>query len=169
MGVAVRMACLDALTAQPDAREPMSPQQLPTRTPPQQQPRPLAYVNARIIDPASAIATRPGGVLIEDGMIADLGPHVARGGAPEDAEIVDCGGHVPRARPVDMRVQLREPGEEHKETLADRQPRRRGRRRHHDGGAAQHRSGDRRRRRRRVRRPPRPRERGAARSTATAR
>ena len=56
-------------------------------------------------------------MLVEDGLIADLGPHVAarrRG----DAELIDCAR--PRARPglIDMQVFTGEPGHEHRETLA---------------------------------------------------
>ncbi|MEE8393725.1 MAG: dihydroorotase, partial [Rhodospirillales bacterium] len=39
-------------------------------------------------------------------------------GLPEDAEVIDCAGLVLSPGLVDIRVQLREPGEEHKGTLA---------------------------------------------------
>lgn len=89
----------------------MSPQR-----PPKRQLRPLALVNARLIDPASK-RDEMGGVLVEDGIIRDLGPQISRGHVPEEAEIVDCGGHVLAPGLIDMRVQLREPGEEHQETI----------------------------------------------------
>jgi dihydroorotase len=84
--------------------------------PPKRQLRPLALVNARLVDPASK-RDEMGGLLVEDGIIREIGPQIARGQAPAEAEIVDCGGHVLAPGLVDMRVQLREPGEEHQETI----------------------------------------------------
>ena len=83
---------------------------------------PVAYVNARLVDPASSLDTT-GGVVVADGVVADLGPHLARASAlaavgPRGIETVDCAGAVLAPALVDMRVQLREPGEEHKETMA---------------------------------------------------
>ncbi len=80
----------------------------------EQPPGVVAYVNARLLDPASGLDDT--GTLIADGeVIADLGPDVK---APKGAARVDCGGHCLAPGLVDMRVQLREPGEEHKGTLA---------------------------------------------------
>lgn len=84
--------------------------------PPRKQDRPLALVNARIVDPASN-RDELGGILVDNGIIQELGVKVTRAGAPEDAEILDCRGHVLAPGLIDMRVQLREPGEEHKETI----------------------------------------------------
>jgi dihydroorotase len=84
--------------------------------PPKRQLRPLALVNARLVDPAGK-RDETGGVLVEDGIIREIGSQVSRGHAPEEAEIVDCAGHVLAPGLVDMRVQLREPGEEHQETI----------------------------------------------------
>jgi len=78
--------------------------------------RPIALVNARLIDPASGLDAL-GGALIADGIVADLGPHIAAGAAG-DAEIVDCGGRVLAPGLVDMMVFAGEPGHEHRETLA---------------------------------------------------
>ena len=78
--------------------------------------RPIALVNARLIEPSSGF-DHHGGVLIRDGLIADLGPHV-EAGAIGDAEFVDCGGHVLTPGLVDMMVFAGEPGHEHRETLA---------------------------------------------------
>jgi len=85
--------------------------------PPKRQTRPLALLNARLIDPAGN-RDEIGGILIEDGLIRDLGPQVTKTGLPEETEIVDCGGDVLCPGLIDMRVQLREPGEEHQETIA---------------------------------------------------
>ena len=130
--------------------------------------RPLAILNARLLDPASERDER-GGVLVQDGLIADVGPQVKAQGLSEDVERIDAGGHCLAPGLVDMRVQLREPGEEHKETIATGSARRGGRRRHQHGVPAQHRS------RRSTTSPASSSSRGArarrgsARSTATAR
>jgi dihydroorotase len=75
-----------------------------------------AYINARLLDPASGLDT-PGALVIEDGRIAEIGPQVLAEGAPEGLAVIDCGGHCLAPGLIDMRVQLREPGEEHKETI----------------------------------------------------
>lgn len=76
-----------------------------------------AYVNARLLDPASGLDT-PGALLTEDDAILDFGPQLFADGVPEGTAIVDCQGHCLAPGLVDMRVQLREPGQEHKESLA---------------------------------------------------
>lgn len=73
-------------------------------------------INARLLDPESG-RDEPGGLLVNDGMIADLGPHLRRN-APEGAEVIDCGGHVLAPGLIDMMVLTGEPGREHRETLA---------------------------------------------------
>jgi dihydroorotase len=93
----------------------MTPPSLPAK-PPKKQDRPLALVNARIVDPASN-RDETGGVLVEHGVIAAIGSQVTRANLSEDAEIHDCHGRVLAPGLIDMRVQLREPGEEHKETI----------------------------------------------------
>lgn len=80
----------------------------------------VAYINARLLDPASKLDA-PGALLAEGEKIADLGPGLFRAGegysVPEGIQSVDCKGRCLAPGLVDMRVQLREPGEEHKETL----------------------------------------------------
>lgn len=78
--------------------------------------RPIAFRNARLVDPASGLDTK-GGLLLKDGRIADLGPRLFADGAPEGAEAVDCRGHVLAPGLIDMRVFTGEPGSEHRETL----------------------------------------------------
>ena len=73
-----------------------------------------AYVNARLIDPASGLDA-PGGLLSEDGLIADFGSGLFANGAPENAGTIDCRGRVLAPGLVDMRVRLRDPGHEHRE------------------------------------------------------
>ncbi len=79
--------------------------------------RSLLLVNARIVDPAAHRDER-GGILVDNELIADIGPQVTKQNAPADAEIIDCGGYVVIPGLIDMRVQLREPGGEHQETIA---------------------------------------------------
>ena len=71
------------------------------------------FTHARLLDPASGL-DRSGELLVEDGKIAATGEKLPRG----DADIIDCGGHCLAPGLVDMRVQLREPGDEHQETMA---------------------------------------------------
>jgi dihydroorotase len=80
----------------------------------------IAYVNARLLDPASGLDGL--GALMTDGeSIVDFGPALFRSGTvwdvPKGIEVIDCGGACLAPGLVDIRVQLREPGEEHKETL----------------------------------------------------
>src|SRR5512147_1561238 len=77
----------------------------------------VAYVNARLLDPASEL-DQPGGLLTEGERIVDFGPHLRTGTVPGDAAVVDCRSFCLAPGLVDIRVQLREPGEEHKGTLA---------------------------------------------------
>jgi dihydroorotase len=93
----------------------MTPPSLPAK-PPKKQDRPLALVNARIVDPASN-RDETGGVLVENGIIVATGAQVTRANLSGDAEVHDCHGRVLAPGFIDMRVQLREPGEEHKETI----------------------------------------------------
>ncbi|MSP83702.1 MAG: dihydroorotase [Alphaproteobacteria bacterium] len=77
----------------------------------------VAYVNARLFDPESG--RDEGGALLTDGrQIVDLGPRLFNEGVPEGTEVVDCGGFLLAPGLVDMHVHFREPGHEHKETLA---------------------------------------------------
>ena len=84
-------------------------------------PRPTAYVNARLLDPASGLDA-PGSLLVEGETIAAIGHDLYRDGrawrAPEGAKTVDCKGLCLAPGLVDIRVLPGEPGDEHKETLA---------------------------------------------------
>ncbi len=75
-----------------------------------------AYINARLLDPATGL-DQPGALLSDGETIADLGPGLFSDGVPEDVTTIDCGGHCLAPGLVDMRVQLREPGEEYKGSL----------------------------------------------------
>ena len=77
----------------------------------------VAYVNARLMDPASGLDVK--GALLTDGeVIADFGAQLFADGVHEAVATVDCQGHCLAPGLVDMRAQLREPGDEHKGTLA---------------------------------------------------
>ncbi|RMF01255.1 MAG: dihydroorotase, partial [Alphaproteobacteria bacterium] len=75
-----------------------------------------ALINAHLVDPASGLE-EPGGVVISEGIIADIGPHLRRN-APAGSQVVDCGGHMLCPGLIDMMVYAGEPGREHLETLA---------------------------------------------------
>ena len=77
----------------------------------------IAYLNARLLDPASGLDSS-GALLVENGRIADLGPDLFSDGAPSVNQIIDCEGLCLAPGLIDMRVQLREPGDEHQETIA---------------------------------------------------
>ncbi|MGQ0672356.1 MAG: dihydroorotase [Hyphomicrobium sp.] len=73
------------------------------------------FINARIVDPASG-RDEPGGLLVKDGIIADLGAQLRRN-APDGASVIDCKGHVLCPGLIDAQVFTGEPGAEHRETL----------------------------------------------------
>jgi dihydroorotase len=70
------------------------------------------FKNARLLDPASGL-DKTGDLLVEDGRIAALG----KIGGAGDAEAIDCAGACLAPGLVDMRVELREPGAEHQESM----------------------------------------------------
>ena len=71
--------------------------------------------NARVIDPASGLDEK-GGVLIENGVIADVGAGVAKTTAGDVK--IDARGKALAPGLIDLRVKTGEPGAENKETLA---------------------------------------------------
>ncbi len=76
----------------------------------------LALINARLLDPATGLDAL-GGLIIDGEVIASVGPHVTKAQIPDGLPFLDCQGLCLAPGLVDMRVQVREPGEEHKETL----------------------------------------------------
>lgn len=81
-----------------------------------QVPARVAYVNVRVMDPASGldqVFSATGGVLTDGEVIAAVGEAIDLNGA----EVIDCRGAVLCPGLVDMRVQVREPGEAHKESI----------------------------------------------------
>lgn len=80
----------------------------------------IAFINARVIDPASGVdhaASESGGLLTDGASIVAMGPDIFNGGRPDVEEIVDCQGAVLAPGLVDMRVDFCEPGAEHKEDI----------------------------------------------------
>ena len=74
----------------------------------------LLLRGGRVLDPSQDLdGVRE--VLLVDGVVAALAEQVA---APEDARIVDCTGLLVTPGLIDVHVHLREPGGEHKETIA---------------------------------------------------
>ncbi|MBR9989774.1 MAG: dihydroorotase [Gemmatimonadetes bacterium] len=76
--------------------------------------RPLLLRGGRVIDPAAghdAIAD----VLLADGRVSDVGTGF---GLPDDAQVIDAAGLIVCPGLIDLHVHLREPGQEHKETIA---------------------------------------------------
>ena len=78
--------------------------------------RRIAFRNARLVDPVSGLDAK-GGLLVENGRIADIGPRLFSDAEPGDPEIVDCRGLILAPGLIDCRVFTGEPGTEHRETL----------------------------------------------------
>ena len=76
----------------------------------------VAYLNARLVDPASGL-DEVGGLITDGDNIKDLGDHINGTDLAEDIEQVDASGLVLAPGLVDMRAHLREPGFEHQETI----------------------------------------------------
>jgi dihydroorotase len=78
--------------------------------------RPIAITNARLVDPASGY-DGPGGVIVTEGVIADVVRGGGLGKLSSDVEVIDAGGALLIPGLVDIRVKTGEPGFEPKETL----------------------------------------------------
>ena len=68
---------------------------------------PLLLTNALLTDPAARTQSR-GGLLIRDGVIADLGPGLTKDKVGSNVEILDCGGEILAPGLIDMREGLRD-------------------------------------------------------------
>ncbi len=76
--------------------------------------RPLLIRGGRVLDPSQDLdATRD--VLVVDGLVAGVGEGLD---APEGAQEIDASGLLITPGLIDVHVHLREPGGEHKETIA---------------------------------------------------
>ena len=69
----------------------------------------LVFEDARLIDPEDGTEMR-GCLVVEDGVIADVG-----GAAPRAGTRIDCGGLALAPGLIDIGVKVGEPGERHKE------------------------------------------------------
>jgi len=78
--------------------------------------RPIAFTNVRLVDPASGY-DGPGGLIVTEGVIADVAKGAGLGALSKDVEVVDGRGAVLMPGLVDIRVKSGEPGAETKETL----------------------------------------------------
>ena len=68
----------------------------------------------RVVDPSQKLdAVRD--VLLADGQVAGIGKGLA---ASEDTRVLECAGLVVTPGLIDLHVHFREPGGEHKETIA---------------------------------------------------
>jgi dihydroorotase len=76
--------------------------------------RPLLLRGGRVVDPSQKMDARLD-VLLADGAVAELGTDLE---APEQAQVIEAGGLVVAPGLIDLHVHLREPGHEHKETIA---------------------------------------------------
>ncbi len=78
--------------------------------------RPTAFTNVRLVDPASGY-DGPGGLIVTEGVIADVVRGGDLGSLSPDVEVVDGKGALLLPGLVDIRVKTGEPGTETKETL----------------------------------------------------
>jgi dihydroorotase len=76
--------------------------------------RPLLIRGGRVVDPAAG-RDMQADVLLVDGTVADVAPELR---APPEAEVLDASGLVVTPGLIDVHVHFREPGQEHKETIA---------------------------------------------------
>jgi len=79
-------------------------------------PRPLAFVNARLVDPESRY-DGPGALIAENGVIAAVTREVGFADLSPDIKTIDCNGAMLAPGLIDLRVKTGEPGAEPKETL----------------------------------------------------
>ncbi len=76
----------------------------------------LAFVNARLIDPATDY-DGPGSVVVVEGLIADVIHGTTPPAGNAAIRVIDCDGNALMPGLIDMRVRTGEPGHEPKETL----------------------------------------------------
>ena len=76
--------------------------------------RPVHIHGGRVVDPSQGL-DGPAEILVIDGQIEAVGPDVR---APDGAESIDATGLTISPGLIDVHVHLREPGGEHKETIA---------------------------------------------------
>lgn len=77
----------------------------------------LLITNGRVIDPASGLDA-VADIAIENGVIVSIGKKLSRDGGAAKARIIDATDKIVAPGLIDPHVHLREPGHEHKETIA---------------------------------------------------
>jgi dihydroorotase len=77
-------------------------------------PRPILLRGGRIVDPAQKLDETLD-LLVAEGRVAEVGSGLE---APEAARVIECEGLLVLPGLIDVHVHLREPGGEHKETIA---------------------------------------------------
>ena len=83
---------------------------------PPKKPQPVAFINARLIDPETRY-DGPGSLVVQGGVIADVVKKPSLGKLSDDVRVIDCNGAMLAPGLVDIRVKTGEPGAEQKETL----------------------------------------------------
>ncbi len=78
--------------------------------------RPVAFTNARLLDPASGY-DGPGCLVVAEGVIADVQRTSVLASPSPDLRVHDCAGLALAPGLIDIRVKTGEPGSEPKETL----------------------------------------------------
>jgi dihydroorotase len=78
--------------------------------------RPTAFLNARLVDPASGY-DGPGALIVREGVIAEISHAVGFEQLLSDIRTIDCHGAMLAPGLIDLRVKTGEPGNEPKETL----------------------------------------------------
>jgi len=76
--------------------------------------QPLLLTGGRVLDPSQNLDATVD-LLIVDGVVAELGADLS---VPEGARVLDVAGRLVTPGLIDVHVHLREPGGEHKETIA---------------------------------------------------
>ena len=75
---------------------------------------PLLLRGGRVVDPSQSL-DEAADVLLRDGRVTHIGRDI---GTPDDVRVLDVSGLVVCPGLIDLHVHLREPGQEHKETIA---------------------------------------------------
>jgi len=75
--------------------------------------RPLLLRGGRVVDPSQGLDDVRD-VLLKDGRVEGMGRGL---GTPDGAQVIECAGLVVTPGLIDVHVHLREPGQEHKETI----------------------------------------------------
>jgi len=78
--------------------------------------RPLVIRGGRVVDPSQDLDAHVD-LLLQDGVVAGLGEGIDAPESPDGAEEIDASGLVVCPGLIDIHVHLREPGQEHKETV----------------------------------------------------